>query len=242
MPRFDPTEFGRLLARLTPHELRQAEGMVAEARERAEAVMEIDTRAEAGSPAASCPRCGGGERVRRGRTRTGAQRWRCSSCGASWPGRSDTPVARVHRPDLMAARVRDMVAAPQPLSCGRAGRALGLSRDTAWRWRMAIIGALPPEPDDVLAGIAEADEAHQRESRKGSRNWVRHRRDPENHPAPSRLRWRDYRRRGASATAPPGGWRAWERKLIAATDRAGHRAFEAIADAGQAATVSREFH
>jgi len=46
MPRFDPTEFGRLLARLTPHELRQAEGMVAEARERAEAVMEIDTCAE----------------------------------------------------------------------------------------------------------------------------------------------------------------------------------------------------
>ena len=43
---------------------------------------------------------------------------------------------------------------------------------------MAIIRALPPEPDDVLAGIVEADEAHQRESRKGSREWVRHRRDP----------------------------------------------------------------
>ena len=42
MPRFDPTEFGRLLSRLTPQELRQAEGMVAEARERAEAVLEID--------------------------------------------------------------------------------------------------------------------------------------------------------------------------------------------------------
>jgi len=36
MPRFDPAEFGRQLARLTPHELRQTEGMVAEARKRAE--------------------------------------------------------------------------------------------------------------------------------------------------------------------------------------------------------------
>ena len=184
MPRFDPAGSGRLLTRLTPHELRQAEGMLGEARERAEAVMEIGARAEMGGPAAACPRCGGGERVRRGRTRTGAQRWRCSGCGASWSGRSGTPIARVHRPDLMAALVRDRVVAPQPLSCRRAGRALGLSRDTIWRWRMAIIGALPPAPQAALAGIVEADEAHQRESRKGSQEWVRHRRDPKNHPAP----------------------------------------------------------
>jgi len=235
MPRFDLTDFGRLLARLTPHELRQAEGLVSEARERAEALLEIDARAEAGGPAAACPRCRGGQRVRWGRTRTGAQRWRCSGCGASWSGRSDTPLARVHRPDLVTALVRDMVEAPQPLSCRRAAEALGASRHTIWRWRMAIIGALVPEPDDTLAGIVEADEAHQRESRKGSREWVQHRRDPANHPAPPRLRWREYRRRGASSTAPPGGWRAWERKLLAATDRAGHRAFEAIADASQAA-------
>lgn len=37
MPRFDPTDFDRLLARLTPQELRRLEEMVAEARERAEA-------------------------------------------------------------------------------------------------------------------------------------------------------------------------------------------------------------
>jgi hypothetical protein len=32
-----------------------------------------------------------------------------------------------------------------------------------------------------------------------------------------------------------GGWRTWKKKLLAATDRARHRAFEAFADAGQAA-------
>lgn len=235
MPRFDPAEFGRVLACLTPQELRQVEGLVAEARERAEAVLEIDACAEKGGPAASCPRCGGGARVRWGRTRTSAQRWRCSGCRATWSGRSDTSLARVHRPDLMSALARDMMEAQQPLSCRRAAEALGTSRDTIWRWRMAIIGALAPELDNTLSGIVEADEAHQRESRKGSREWVRHQRDPANHPAPPRLRWRDYRRRGASWTAPPGGWRAWEKKLLAATDRAGHRVFEAIADAGQVA-------
>ena len=70
MPRFDPTEFGRMLARLTPQQLRQVEGLVADVRKRAEAILEIDARADAGGPAASCLRCGGDAR-----TRTGAQRW-----------------------------------------------------------------------------------------------------------------------------------------------------------------------
>ena len=235
MPRFDPTEFGRMLARLTAQELRQVEGLVADVRKRAEAILEIDARADAGGPAASCPRCGGDARTRWGRTKTGAQRWNCSGCRATWSGRSGTPLARVHRPDLVVALARDMIEAPQPMSCRRGADVLGASRDSIWRWRMAIIGTLKPEADDSLAGIVEADEVHQRESRKGSREWALHQRDPANHPAPPRLRWRDYKRHGASGTAPPGGWRAWEKKLLAATDRAGHRAFEAISDAGQKA-------
>jgi len=52
MPCFDPTEFGRMLARPTPQELRQAEGLANEACKRAEAVLEIVARADAGGPAA----------------------------------------------------------------------------------------------------------------------------------------------------------------------------------------------
>jgi hypothetical protein len=33
-----------------------------------------------------------------------------------------------------------------------------------------------------------------RESRKASREWVRHERDPARYPPPDRLRWHDYRR------------------------------------------------
>lgn len=50
-----------------------------------------------------------------------------------------------------------------------------------------------------------------------------------------RLGWRAYGRRGGSATALLVGWRAPEKKRLAVTDRAGHRAFEAIADAGRVA-------
>ena len=123
MPRFDPTEFGRLLARLTPQELRQVEGMVAEAREQAEAVLEIDARAETGGPAAACPRCGGGARIRWGRTRTGAQRWSCSGCGATWSGRSGP------RPSRLA---------------GGRMTALHLSGNTPGESPLAATGAEPP--------------------------------------------------------------------------------------------------
>ncbi len=116
MPRFEPAEFGHLLARLTPQELRQAEGLVADACKRAEAVLEIDARADAGGPAASCPRCGSDMRTRWGRIRTGTQRWNRSGFGVMWSGRSGTPLAWLHRPDLVVALARDMIEAPQPMS------------------------------------------------------------------------------------------------------------------------------
>ena len=47
--------------------------------------------------------------------------------------------------------------------------------------------------------------------------------------------WREYTKLTAIQTTPPGGWPHWNRKLLAATDRSGHRAFEAIADASQPA-------
>jgi transposase-like protein len=198
MPRFDPTEFGRLPARLTPQELRRAESLIADARKRAEAVLEIDARADAGGPASPCPRFGGGARARWGRTRTRAQRWRCSECGATWSSRSGTPLARVHRPDLVIALARDRIEAPPPMSCRRGAEVLGVSRHGVWRWRMKIINALPPKAGNSLAGIVEGchrsvtgsiddgNEAHQRDSRTRSKEWARHQHDPTNHPAPPR--------------------------------------------------------
>jgi len=111
----------------------------------------------------------------------------------------------------MVALARDTMEAPQPMSCLLENEVLRASRYSTWRWPIAITGALTPEPKNALAGIGEANEAYQRESRKGSREWVRHRRDLANHPVTLRLRWRAYQRRGGSSKAPPGGWMAWEK-------------------------------
>ncbi len=82
---------------------------------------------------------------------------------------------------------------------------------TIWRWRQKISGALGGSGSSVLGGIVEADEKFFRESRKGSREWVRHQRDPLNHPKPDRMRWVDYKLTGTRLPAgiskypsPPG--------------------------------------
>ena len=137
MSRVDPAGFSRVLARLK--ELGEVEALVAEARERAEAVLEIDARAAAGGPAATCLRCGGEGCIRWARTRTGAQRWRRSGRWRRGRGDVDGPLARVHRPDPKVALARDMMKAPQPMSCcraarvpvGRHGTAPGASRSLA---------------------------------------------------------------------------------------------------------------
>ena len=53
--------------------------------------------------------------------------------------------------------------------------------------------------------------------------------------------WGFYISHNATVKAPPGGWRAWNKNLLAATDRSGHRAFEAIPDVMSAGGLPRHF-
>jgi hypothetical protein len=62
--------------------------------------------------------------------------------------------------------------------------AFGLDKMTVWRWRQTIICTLGSAGASDLGGVVEADEKFFRESRKGSRQWVRHQRNPINHPKP----------------------------------------------------------
>ena len=59
---------------------------------------------------------------------------------------------------------------------------------------MRIPKALTGIGAETLGGIVEADEVFQRESRKGSREWVRHAPDAARYPKPPRHRWADYGR------------------------------------------------
>lgn len=223
------TAFTELVSKLrlvTPQQLAQLGTAVTNSQRRVEAVLALDARCgkEAGQ---GCPRCASSKRCRWGHTRTGAQRWRCDDCGATWSGLTGTLIAGIRRPDLFIDLVRNMMAAEKPWSCRKAAEKLDISRHTAWRWRMAIIRLLPAERTGVMSRIVEADEARLRESRKASREWVRYKSDPLNVPRPPREPWRFYKSRNATVKAPPDGWLAWNKNLVAVTDRGGHRALEA---------------
>ena len=113
-----------------------------------------------------------------------------------------------------------------PLSCRKLGIRLGVSRDTIWRWRMLILEQIKAITPAVLSGIIETDETFQRESRKGSREWVRLKRDPHQYPKPPRRPWYEYpKRRPPQAIA-----RAWSEPILGVVDRNGSATFQHIRD------------
>ena len=208
----------RAIAPLPPAPIVKAEASLSTARRRADAVVEIDAVGQA----RGCPHCGGKERSSWGSTRAGAQRWRCKGCERTWTGRTGSPLARIHRPGLFIEVVRNMLDPnEEPLSCRKLGRRLGVSRDTVWRWRMVVFEELKAVLPSAMSGIIETDETYQRESRKGSREWVRHERD-NTQPKPPRNRWYEYpKRRPPKAIA-----RAWSEPILGVVDRTGRATFQ----------------
>lgn len=211
-----------LIETLPPARIADAQSALRDARRRAEATIEIDAAAEG----RVCPGCGGGRKVRHGRARTGAQRWRCRRCERTWPGLTGTPVVGVPRPDLLVEMLRDALCGG-PRSCRKLARALGVSHHAIWRWRLRALGRLAAPAEAVFAGVVEADETFQRESRKVSREWGRHRRDPARHPKPPRPRPRDHGRAGPP-TLP--GRPPWQMPLLGVADRGGHASVARLSD------------
>ena len=164
-----------------------------------------------------CVDCGGSELVRWGSTRTGLQRLRCKGCGRTFSAATGTVVARIRLPEKLQQALEDMLG-PTPSSCRRLAARLGVDKMTIWRWRLAILKSLQGNGAGCLGGIVEADETFQRDSRKGSREWVRYARDPEHFPAPPRPRWRDFRRLGLLL---PAGLSKWQIPILTLTDRVG---------------------
>jgi len=135
-------------------------------------------------------------------------------------------VARVRLPEKLQQVVADMFA-PVPSSCRGLAARLGVDKMTVWRWRAGILKALDGIGAQRLGGIVEADETYMRESRKGSREWVNHTRDPLRFPAPPRPRWRDFRRLGLLR---PAGLSKWQIPILTLADRTSARRAERLPD------------
>lgn len=124
-----------------------------------------------------------------------------------------TFATRLRRRAAFEAVLEDMFGA-EPSSCRRLAARLGLHHMTVWRWRIRILAhgmrrrppvAPPPLPCPPLPLPEVGGVVLVRESRKASREWVRHERWPAIYPPPPRPRWHTL----APGEVPPGGWSAW---------------------------------
>jgi transposase-like protein len=199
--------------RLSVGQLRELRRKLRALDARREVLARIDARGQA---LECCIHCGASALVRWGSTHTGLQRLRCKACGRTFSAACGTVVARVRRPEKLQQVLADMFA-PVPSSCRGLAVRLGVDKMTVWRWRVSILKALDGIGAHRLGGIVEADETYMRESRKGSREWVNHARDPQHFPAPPRPRWRDFRRLGLLR---PAGLSKWQIPILTLADRA----------------------
>jgi transposase-like protein len=211
------------MERLTLGQVRELRRKLRELEARREVLVRIDARAER---LERCLHCGAGGVVRWGATRTGLQRLRCKRCRRTFSAATGTALARVRLPEKLGQVLDDMLGAA-PSSCRALAARLGVDKMTVWRWRMRILAVLRGLGAARLGGIVEADEKFFRESRKGSREWVRHAREPARFPKPDRPRWRDFRRLGRLL---PAGLSKWQIPVLALADRAGGRRADMLPD------------
>lgn len=214
--------FLEALDRLSPAQIEDAQTKIRDLRRNTEAISEIEART---NQEHKCPFCGEEQRQKWGRTRTKVQRYRCSGCKKTYSGRTGSAIGRIHRPDLFMVALRHMLGTSAPQSVRKLAGQLGLNKYTVWRWRMLVFSIIDSSPAAGFSGIVEADETYQRESRKGSREWVRHFADPNKVAPPPRPRWEDYTTKGLKMMR---GLSRWQLPILTVADRGGARLFRRL--------------
>jgi transposase-like protein len=158
--------FVELLSTLTKRQINKVISLLE--RESAE-VKVTDIVEKAGAENLACPRCRSTEFHRHGHAH-GLQRYRCISCAKTFNALTGTPLARLRHKSkwldyvdclLMATTVR------------RAAAAVGIHKNTSFRWRHRFLTLPKTDRPLRLSGIAEADEMYFLESEKGARDLQR---------------------------------------------------------------------
>ena len=218
---------------LNPAQIEDAKTKIQDLRRKTEAISEIEARTTHDH---KCPFCGDERRQKWGRTRTRVQRYRCTGCRKTYSGRTGSAIGRIHRPDPFMVALRDMLGTSAPQSVRKLARRLGLNKYTVWRRRMVVFSIIGSSSSSArFSGIIEADETYQRESREGSRKWVRHIADPQNIPQPPRPRWEDFTTQGLKMKR---GLSKWQLPILTVADRGGSHLFRRLPNR-KSATVER---
>ena len=212
------------ISRLNPRQAAEIIALAKEVQQRQDALSVIESRTEGDH---KCPHCWHSEHQRWGYTRTGVQRLRCKGCARTHSGLSASRLRGIHRHDLFLESVRDILSS-RPRSCRKLAEAIGVSKNTIWRWRMITLDSLgAATATEEFSGIVEVDETYQRESRKGSREWVRYGNDPTRYPEPPRHQWYRYTGGGIKMRR---GLSRWQLPILTVADRGGNHLAERIAD------------
>lgn len=131
-----------------------------------------------------CPDCGNSRHYRHGIVR-GLQRYRCRACSRTFSALSGTPLARLRHRAKWLDYLKEIL---DSRSVRTAAKAVGVHRNTSFRWRHRFLDGVRRDQPERLTGITEADELFLLESQKGSRKLER----------PARKQGGVARRRGIS--------------------------------------------
>ena len=116
-------------------------------------------------PRPGCPGCQASNPYRHGQDR-GVQRYRCRACKKSFNALSGTPLSRLRHRAKWLDYLDKML---DTKSVRASAAAVGVHRNTSFRWRHRFLARAKHDRAERLAGIAEADELFLLESQKGAR-------------------------------------------------------------------------
>ena len=119
-------------------------------------------------PAPCCPACKAERPYRHGRNR-GLQRYRCRACGKTFTALSGTPLSRLRHRAKWLDYLDKMLDAN---SVRAAAKAVGVHRNTSFRWRHRFLELAKHDRPQRLNGIAEADELFLLAYHRRFRQWL----------------------------------------------------------------------